>query len=274
MPMKHKTDILSNRRKIKLRSSKGKRISLYIQRVECSVYDSYGFKQHHYMSENIKGFMSFLFTTPKGKPFAFVAVRNQPHRGCRNGMMVSRIVILPKYQGKGYSVALTSLMGGLLAAKGLLMYINTHKERYGMALGESRNFESTTFDDKDRGNTDDGKYKNRQGGIAYRKKYVGRAIYGYKDLFCDINTMRTKAKDIEEGRTDSIKVVCPFYMSYVRSFRSTTFYVRFCANFYAPFVTDRWNRDEIPKLWQTALHTPFYRNGGRLMDLTVILFGH
>ena len=274
MPMKHNNDILSSRRKIKLRSSKGKRISLYIQRVECSVYDSYGFKQHHYMTEDIKGFMSFLFTTPKGQPFAFVAVRNQPHRGCRNGMMVSRIVILPKYQGKGYSVALTSLMGGLLAAKGQLMYINTHKERYGTALGESRNFESTTFDDKDRGNTDDGKYKNRQGGRAYRKIYVGRAIYGYKDLFCDINTMRTRAKDIEEERTDSMKVVCPFYMSYVRSFKCTTFYVRFCVRIYALFVADGWSRDTIPILWQKELRTPLCRNGGRPMDLMAIPSGH
>lgn len=274
MPMKHKTDILSSRRKIKLRSSKGKRICLYIQRVECSVYSSYGFKQHHYMSENIKGFMSFLFTTPKGKPFAFVAVRNQPHRGCRNGMMVSRIVILPKYQGKGYSVALTSLMGGLLAAKGLLMYINTHKERYGMALGESRNFESTTFDDKDRGNTDDGKYKNRQSGIAYRKKYVGRAIYGYKDLFCDIETMRTRAKHIDKERTDCMKVSYPFFSDYVRSFGSTTFYDRVSVRIYALFVADGWSRDTIPILWQKELRTPLCRNGGRPMDLTVIPSGH
>ena len=274
MPMKHNNDILSSRRKIKLRSSKGKRINLYIQRVECSVYDSYGFKQHHYMTEDIKGFMSFLFTTPKGKPFAFVAVRNQPHRGCRNGMMVSRIVILPKYQGKGYSVALTSLMGGLMAAKGQLMYINTHKKRYGTALGQSRNFKSTTFDDKDRGNTNDGKYKNRQGGKAYRKKYVGRAIYGYKDLFCDIETMRTRAKHIDEERTDSMKVGYPFFTAYVRSFRSTTFYVRVCVSSYAPSVADKWNRDEIPKLSLTALRISPYHNGGIPMGLMVISSGH
>jgi hypothetical protein len=274
MPMKHKTDILSSRRKIKLCSSKGKRICLFIQRVECSVYSSYGFKQHHYMIEDIKGFMSFLFTTPKGKPFAFVAVRNQPHRGYRNGVMVSRLVIMPSFQGKGYSVALTALIGGLLAAKGQLMYINTHKERYGTALGQSRNFESTTFDDKDRGNTDDGKFKNRQGGIAYRKKYVGKAIYGYKDLFCDIKTMRTRAKDIEDDRTDSMKVVCPSYTVYGCSSRCTPFNVRICVRFYVIFMDDRWNRDEIPKLWLTALRISPYHNGGRPMGLTVIPSGH
>lgn len=274
MPMKHKTDILSSRRKIKLRSSKGKRITLYIQRVECSVYDSYGFKQHHYMTEDIKGFMSFLFTTPKGKPFAFIAVRNQPHRGCRNGMMVSRLVIVPRFQSKGYSVALTAFMGGLLAAKEQLMYINTHKEKFGTALGKSKDFKSTTFDRKDRENTDDAKFKNRQGGIAYRKKYVGRAIYGYKDLFCDIETMRTKAKDIDEERTDSMKVAYPFYTAYVRSFRCTTFYVRVCVSFYAPSVADKWNRDEIPKLSLTALRISPYHNGGIPKGLMVIPSGH
>ena len=248
MPMEHNNDILSIRRKIKLRSTKCKRISLYIQRVECSVYSSYGFKQHHYMTEDIKGFMSFLFTTSKGKPFAFVAVRNQPHRGCRYGMIVSRLVIMPRFQGKGFSIALTSLMGGLLAAKGQLMYINTHKERYGTALGQSSNFESTTFDDKDRGNTVDGKYKNRQGGIAYRKKYVGRAIYGYKDLFSDIKTMRTRAKDIEEEKADSVKVVCPFYAVYGCSFRCTTFNVRVSVRTYALCVLNGWSRDTIPIL--------------------------
>ena len=221
------------------------------------------------MTEDIKGFMSFLFTTPKGKPFAFVAVRNQPYRGCRNGIMVSRLVIMPRFQGKGYSVALTSLMGGLLAAKGQLMYINTHKERYGRALGASKDFNSTTFDRKDRENTADGKFKNRHGGIAYRKKYVGSAIYGYKDLFCDIETMRTRAKDIEEEKPDSMKVVSQFYTAYVRSFRCPTFYVRF----YAPFMADRWKRDEIPKFWLTALRISLYHNGGIPMDLMVIPSG-
>jgi hypothetical protein len=188
--------------------------------------------------------------------------------------MVSRLVIMPSFQGKGYSVALTALIGGLLAAKGQLMYINTHKERYGTALGQSRNFESTTFDDKDRGNTDDGKFKNRQGGIAYRKKYVGKAIYGYKDLFCDIKTMRTRAKDIEDDRTDSMKVVCPSYTVYGCSSRCTPFNVRICVRFYVIFMDDRWNRDEIPKLWLTALRISPYHNGGRPMGLTVIPSGH
>jgi hypothetical protein len=181
---------------------------------------------------------------------------------------------MPRFQGKGYSVALTSLMGGLLASKEQLMYINTHKERYVTALGQSRNFKSTTFDVKERGNTDDGKYKNRQGGIAYRKKYVGRAIYGYKDLFSDINTMRTRAKDIEEERTDSMKVVCPFYAAYGCSFRCTTFNVRVSVRIYTLFVADGWSRDTIPILWQKELRTPLCRNGGRPMDLTVIPFGH
>jgi len=192
--MQHDISILSSKRKVKIRSSKGKRISLNIQRVECSVYNELGFKSQHYMIEDINAScMCFLFTTKNGKPFAFVAVINQTYRGCRNGMRISRIVIAPKFQGKGYSVALTSLMGGLLTAKGKLMYINTHKENYGRALGRSRCFKSTAADMRDRRNTTDGKCKNRQNGKAYRKKYIGRAIYGYKDLFCDIDTMRAKA---------------------------------------------------------------------------------
>lgn len=189
--MKNYINSLYVRRPIKIKQNKQKPFTAYIERVESSEYKRLGFQDLHYMKENLnKSFICLLITNKRGSPLAFIALRNHTFKGCSNGIMVSRFVIKPSYQRRGLSVPLLSLIGGMLKADGKRLFINTHLEGFGKALGKSESFKGTTTDLRERKNTNDGKYKNRQSGIAYRKEYIGKEIKGHKMLFKKIKVLR------------------------------------------------------------------------------------
>ena len=182
---------LCKRRPIKIKQNKQKPFTAYIERVESCEYKRLGFQDFHYMKENLnKSFTCLLITNKRGSPFAFIALRNHTFKGCSNGIMVSRYVIKPTYQRRGLSVPLLSLIGGMLKADGKRLFINTHLEGFGKALGKSESFKGTTTDLRERKNTNDKKCKNRQSGSAFRKEYIGKDIKGYKILFKKIKVLR------------------------------------------------------------------------------------
>ena len=84
---------------------KGERpyIHLTIRRVEPSVWYSLGFYKHHYLTEKLNpSCKCFLFEWDT-IPVAFVGLLNTPRTGIPYGMSISRIVVLPDYQGLGLS---------------------------------------------------------------------------------------------------------------------------------------------------------------------------
>lgn len=190
-------DLLSEKRMMKVRNRKGKKFNLFIQRVECSVYEKCGFSRYHYIDKPInKAAASYLITGAKGNPIAFIAFLNHTFKGCPNGLMVSRFVILPKYRGKGLSMPILSKVCGMLKANKKRVFINTENPLLGKALDRSKCFVGTTFDHKKRKIEYDAKYAHRRGGYAWRKEYCGSAVYGYGSMLKKLSVIREKRKNI------------------------------------------------------------------------------
>ena len=208
-----RSDLLSERLKMKVRNRKGKKFNLFIQRVECSVYDKLGFSRYHYIDKPInKAAASYLITGAKGNPIAFIAFLNCTFKGCSYGLMVSRFVILPKYRGKGLSMPILSKVCGMLKAKNKRVFINTENPILGKALTRSKNFKGTTFDQKHRESEYDVKYAHRRGGYAWRKEYCGCAVYGYGSIMKKLAVMREKRKNHSlERRIENRKPMCVKY---------------------------------------------------------------
>jgi ABC-type lipoprotein export system ATPase subunit/predicted acetyltransferase len=83
------------------------------------------FKQHHYMSQDLnKASKCFVFLL-NNKPLGFIAILPFPHGNIQNGYRISRIVILPDYQGLSIGFAMIDYFGSLYKADNKTLYIKT-----------------------------------------------------------------------------------------------------------------------------------------------------
>lgn len=181
----------------RINHKKGERppIPLTVCRVESNEWDR--FKQHHYMSEDInKGAKCFLFQWDD-VPIGFVALLNQTYKGCnKNDHRISRIVILPSYQGFSLARDIMNFMGGLVKSMGGNLYIKTIHTKMGRFLEKSDKWEETAMNGKPRTNVYDDKAKNRLERPSYCYKYIGEPKYGYEDMMLPIKELRRIKKDI------------------------------------------------------------------------------
>lgn len=180
-----------------------RRVNFYVQRVEAMLYKSMGWSELHYIDRANgtfnKGCHSFIFTDTKGRCVAFVALLNKTHRGCSNGMMVSRFVIAPQFQHRGYSMVLLNVVGAMLSACGYILYFNTRLKWLGGAMDKNSSWVGTHDDGRFRDKPNDPKCKNRTGGYACRKRYIGKSLRGYSELFLKIGVLKVKYAHIEVG---------------------------------------------------------------------------
>lgn len=186
-------DILTPKLLMKLKVGR-QHMNLCVQRVERSVYMKLGLSNLHYMKEPInKGAMCLLFTDLKGRNVAFVGLLNNPSRSYPNAVIVSRIIIFPQFRGKGLSVPIVDKVGAMLAAKGLLLFIDTEHRSFGKRLDSSACWIGTTFDKKERKYyIHDATHRNRKSGYMWRKRFVGKALHGFSELFEKVAILREK----------------------------------------------------------------------------------
>tara|TARA_R110000787_G_C13366542_1_gene440489 strand:+ start:62 stop:1231 length:1170 start_codon:yes stop_codon:yes gene_type:complete len=83
------------------------------------------FKQHHYMSENLNKAAKCFVLTMNEKPVAFMAILPFPHGHIKNGFRISRIVVLPDYQGLGLGFVIIDYFASLYKSDNKTMYIKT-----------------------------------------------------------------------------------------------------------------------------------------------------
>jgi hypothetical protein len=109
-------------------------------------------------------------------------------------MGISRIVILPDYQGTGLGVKICEFSSAILRNNGACnVYIKTINPALGEYFSKSNLWKPTSMNGK-KGNTD-AKAVNRKSRPSYCYEYIGEQIEGYKDLLLPINEMRSKNKD-------------------------------------------------------------------------------
>ena len=186
-------DILTPRQLVKVAVGQH-HMNLFVQRVERSVYMKLGLSKLHYMKDPInKGATCLLFTDLKGRNVAFVGLLNNPSRSYPNAVIVSRIIVFPQFQGKGLSVPILDKVGAMLAARGLQLFINTEHKSFGKRLDASVCWVGTTYDKKVRTYYEnDATHRNRKGGLMWRKRFVGKTLHGYSELFEKVAVLRGK----------------------------------------------------------------------------------
>lgn len=168
------------------RQSKPK-ITLQVNRVESEAWNY--FKKHHYLTENVNDSCIFLLFEWNEKPVGIVAIINQPRNGCPNGFAISRIVILPDFQGMGMGVKLCEFACGIIKNQGGVIYIKTINPALGIYFNKSNLWRATSLNGKER-TVNDKSAKNRLVRASYCHEYIGEAISGYQDLLLPIDKMR------------------------------------------------------------------------------------
>ena len=183
------------------KNKKGKpNIKLTVQRVEPEVWYDLGFYKHHYLTSKLNKACKCLLFSWDDNPVAFVGIINTPRNNIPYGMSISRIVILPDYQGMGLSTTICNFCGGLVKSLGneYRLYIKTIHELMGNYFSHSDKWKPTTYNGKTRDSkffvTESGKYNNRFIRSSYCYEYIGEKIDGYQDIFKPISEMRRLKK--------------------------------------------------------------------------------
>jgi hypothetical protein len=83
------------------------------------------FKQHHYLSEELNLAAKCYVVTFNDKPCAFVAILPMPSGTIRHAFRVSRLVVLPDFQGLSIGIKLLNYLGSLYLADNKKLYIKT-----------------------------------------------------------------------------------------------------------------------------------------------------
>jgi ABC-type lipoprotein export system ATPase subunit/GNAT superfamily N-acetyltransferase len=103
-------------------SSKPK-IELQVFRCRYETWDL--FKQHHYLSEDLNKASKSFVILMNDKPVGFIAILPLPHGSLKNAFRISRIVVLPDFQGLGIGFELINYFGSLYKKDNKTLYIKT-----------------------------------------------------------------------------------------------------------------------------------------------------
>jgi ABC-type lipoprotein export system ATPase subunit/predicted acetyltransferase len=163
------------------------KIELQVSRVESNTWNI--FKKHHYLTEDVNKSCKFFLFEWNNKPIGIVAVINQPRKGCPNGFAISRIVVLPDFQGMGLGTKICEFTSSLFVNQGGKVYIKTVNPALGLYHNKSEKWRGTLKNGKI-GNTNDDNAKSRLSRISYCHEYIGKCISGYEDLLKPIKEMR------------------------------------------------------------------------------------
>ena len=164
-------------------------ISLQVYRTEPDTWQL--FKKHHYMTQEMNhSAMCFCFTW-ENQLVAFASILPQLGKGVGKAMRMSRLVILPDFQGLGLGGKILDFMGGICLANGYKFYIKTVNPRMGYHLEHSDKWKPTNHNGKLR---TEKKVVNKYGCLLVRPsycfRYIGEGIEGYNDLMQNVDKMR------------------------------------------------------------------------------------
>lgn len=189
---------------MKLDIVKGQRpeINLTVFRVESKVWWDLEFYKHHYLTNELnKSAKCFLFTWEK-HPVAFIAILNTPRKGLPHDMAVSRMVVLPEFQGLGLSSEILNFCGGIISSMGddYRLLIKTIHEKIGRFLENSKDWKPTLHNQKYRKDLEGKKFEKNLGlaRSSYCYAYCGKKLEGYEDLLAPIQITRERAYGIQE----------------------------------------------------------------------------
>lgn len=83
------------------------------------------FKQHHYLTDDLNKAATCYVILWNDKPCAFIAILPMPSGTIQNAYRVSRLVVLPDFQGLGIGIKLLNYIGSLYLTNNKKLYIKT-----------------------------------------------------------------------------------------------------------------------------------------------------
>lgn len=181
---------------MRLNIRKGKRpnIELNVSRVESSIWRNLEFDKHHYLTNELNKSAKCLLFTWEQNPVAFVALLNTPRKGLPHDISISRMVILPQFQGLGISSQIMNFCGGIVKNQGedYRLLIKTIHEKVGKFLENSNNWKATLCNGKYRKGLENKNFKIYLGlaRSSFCYVYCGEKISGYEKLLLPINITR------------------------------------------------------------------------------------
>lgn len=166
-------------------------IPLRLYRTEPNTWEL--FRRHHYMSQDLNKAAACFVAEWDSRPVAFLAVLPMPSGTLTDSVRLSRVVVLPDYQGIGIGTTLTSALGGIYKSIGLRMFIKTVNPGLGLHMEKSPSWRPTSkngiFVAWNVTNCDaqGHKYLSRS---SYCFEYVGKEVFGHENLLKPIEQMR------------------------------------------------------------------------------------
>lgn len=102
------------------------------------------FKQHHYLSEDLNKSAQCYIVLWNDKPICFIGILPFPGVGDAKTRRVSRIVVLPDFQGLGLGKELLNYISSVYHKEKHTMYIRTMNPALGLSLAKDKNWEATS----------------------------------------------------------------------------------------------------------------------------------
>lgn len=115
-PQKGRLEIATSRRQ-------RPRIELQILRCRYETWEL--FKQHHYLTEDLNKASKNFIILYNNKPVCFIAILPMPSGTIQNAYRISRIVVLPDFQGLGIGIKLLNYFGSMYKKDNKSLYIKT-----------------------------------------------------------------------------------------------------------------------------------------------------
>lgn len=172
-------------------------ISLNVCRTESGSWNL--FKTHHYLTAAVNRSCKFFVFEWNTKPIGIIAILNTPRNNMPEGVSISRVVVLPDYQGMGFGKHICKWAGGVFKNEGNRLFIKTVNPALGIYFEKTPTiWRPTSKNGKVRKdiNDQDGKYKNNLARSSYCYEYCGEPLKGYESLLKPINEMRNDQKDL------------------------------------------------------------------------------
>lgn len=168
-----------------LRQSRPK-IDLQIFRCRYETWDI--FKSHHYLSEDLNKAAKCFLITWNDKPVSFMAILPMPSGTIQNAYRVSRLVVLPDFQGLSIGMKILNIFGSMYIKDEKKLYIKTsnpslfkgmeNNTKYWSLTNENNNVELIKETNKrliEQGK--DNGMKLRKESITKSYKYIGDSYY-------------------------------------------------------------------------------------------------
>ena len=165
-------------------------IELQVYRTTADTWER--FKKHHYITEEMNaGAWCYCFAWDK-QLVGFCALLANPGKGLDNAWRISRVVVLPNFQGLGLGAKICEFISAVYANNGKKMYIKTVNPSLGEYFTVSPKWEATGYNGRERGisESDRIKYANRLTRKSYCFKYVGEPLEGYENLTLSNDKMK------------------------------------------------------------------------------------